>query len=109
MDERDRRLAQNEALFREVNDRVEGVGRDFRSDIPYEFFCECANPDCTFRISLPPSVYESVRADSTQFMVLPDHYTPEIEDLVAKEETYWVIRKKGEAGDYVTKLDPRNR
>ena len=109
MDERERRLAQNEALFREVNERVEGVGRDFRSDSPYEFFCECANPDCTFRISLPPSVYESVRADSTQFMVLPDHYTPEVEDLVAEEETYWLVRKTGEAADYVTQLDPRNR
>ena len=109
MDERQRRLAQNEALFREVNERVEGVGRDFRSNIPYDFLCECANPDCTFRISLPPSVYESVRADSTQFIVLPLHYTPEVEDLVAEEETYWVVRKTGEAGDYVAQLDPRNR
>ena len=109
MDERERRLAQNEALFRDVNERVENVSRDSRSNVPYEFLCECANRDCTFHISLPLSVYESVRAESTQFIVLPLHYTPEVEDLVAEEETYWVVRKTGEAGDYVTQLDPRSR
>lgn len=66
-------------------------------------------PDCTFRITLPLSSYESVRADSTHFVVLPLHYTPEIEDLVVEEEGYWVVRKTGEAGKFVDRLDPRSR
>jgi hypothetical protein len=109
VDERERRLAQNEALFREVNERVETLADRLGPDLSYEFLCECANADCTFRISLPLSVYESIRADPQQFVVLPLHYTPEVEDLVIEESTHWVVRKTGEAGEYVEQLDPRSR
>lgn len=109
MDDRERRLAQNEALFREVNERVETLADRLGPDVPYEFLCECANADCTFRISLPLSVYESIRADPQRFVVLPLHYTPEVEDLVIEEDTHWVVRKTGEAGEYVEHLDPRSR
>lgn len=109
LDAREKRMAQNEVLFREVNERVETVAHQLGPNVPYEFFCECANADCTFRVQLPLSLYESIRSDPTQFVVLPQHYTPEIENLVAKEETYWVVRKTGEAGEYAERLDPRSR
>ena len=109
VDERERRLALNEALFREANERIETLADQLGPDVPYEFLCECANADCTFRISLPLSVYESIRADPQQFVVLPLHYTPEVEDLVIEEDTHWVVRKTGEAGEYVEQLDPRSR
>jgi hypothetical protein len=110
VDERQRRLAKNEALFREANERIEELAIDHRRgpDSQYEFFCECANPDCTFPIRLPLSVYENVRADARQFVVLPLHYTPEIEDLVGEEERYWIVRKSGEVAEYVEELDPRS-
>ena len=109
MDEREQRLAQNEALFREVNERVDAVAHQLGPDVPYEFLCECANADCTFRLTLPTSIYEAVRADPRQFVLLPLHYTPEIEELVVQEDTYWVVRKTGAAGEYVERLDPRTR
>ena len=109
MDAREHRMAQNEALFREVNERIEAMAQHLGPDTPYEFLCECANVDCTFRLTLPISVYEAVRADPKQFVVLPDHFTPEVEELVAQEETHWVVRKTGEAGEYVEHLDPRSR
>ncbi|SRR5687768_11082144 len=109
MDEREHRLAQNEALFREVNERVEAVAHRLGPGVPFEFLCECANADCTFRITLPLGVYETIRADAKQFVVLPLHYTPEIEDLVVQNETYWVVKKTGETGEYVEQLDPRSR
>ncbi len=109
MDTREQRMAQNETLFREVNEQIDAVAHRFGPDVPYEFLCECANADCTFRLALPVGVYESVRADSKQFVVLPLHYTPEVEELVLEEDTYWVVRKTGEAGEYVEHLDPRSR
>ena len=109
VDERERRMAQNEALFREVNERVEDVAHQLGPDVPYEFVCECANADCTFRVQLPTRAYETIRSDPKQFVVLPLHYTPEVEDLVAEEDSYWVVRKSGEAGAYVERLDPRSR
>lgn len=112
MDERARRMAENETLFREVNERVEDaatrfVGED--EDSMQEYFCECANADCTFRVTLTHAQYEGVRADPKQFVVLPDHFTPEVETLVTKNDGHWLVRKTGEAGDYVEKLDPRSR
>jgi hypothetical protein len=109
VDAREQRLAQNEALFREVNERVDAMAHRLGPDVAYEYLCECANADCTFRLALPTSVYQAVRADPKQFVLLPLHYTPEIEDLVVQEDTYWVVRKSGEAGEYVENLDPRSR
>lgn len=109
MDAREHRLAQNETLFREVNERVEAVAHQLGPEVPYEFLCECANADCTFRLALPIPVYESVRADPRQFVVLPLHYTPEVEELVVEEDGYWIVRKTGEAGEFVEHLDPRSR
>ena len=102
-------MAQNEALFREVNERIEAVAHELGPDVPYEFVCECANADCTFRLQIPLRVYETIRSDPRQFVVLPDHYTPEVEDLVAEEDAYWVVCKVGEAGAYVERLNPRSR
>ena len=102
-------MAQNETLFREVNERVQAVAHQFGPEVPYEFMCECANADCTFRVSLSIAEYESIRADPRQFVVLPLHYTPEVEQLARETETYWVVRKTGEPGEYVEQLDPRSR
>ena len=109
MDERETRLAQNEALFREVNERVNDLATDHGVASVHEYLCECANADCTFRVRLDPSDYEAVRSDPKQFLVLPLHFTPEVEKLVAEYERYWVVRKTGDAGDYVEHLDPRSR
>jgi hypothetical protein len=109
MDAREKRMATNEALFREVNERIELMAHHLGPEVPYEFLCECANADCTFRLTLPISTYESIRADPKQFVVLPLHYTPEVEELVVEGDTHWVVRKTGEAGEYVEHLDPRGR
>jgi hypothetical protein len=112
VDERERRMTENETLFREVNERVEQTTADFvgaDENSTCEYFCECANPDCTFRVTLTHAQYASLRADPKQFVVLPLHFTPEVETLVTKHEGYWLVRKTGEAGDYVEKLDPRSR
>ncbi len=101
-------MTRNEALFREVNERVQEKAEALSSGGAFEYFCECANADCTFQVSLTVAEYEQVRSDPTQFVVLPLHFTPEIEVLVTENEGYWVVKKVGAAGDYVEKLDPRS-
>src|SRR5688500_10296379 len=82
VDERERRMTRNEALFREVNERVHEKAEGFGGGGAFEYLCECANGDCTFQITLTLEQYEGVRADPAQFAVLPLHFTPEIEALV---------------------------
>lgn len=110
MNPRDRRMAENEALFREVNERVEAIAsRHGDDDHVYEFYCECANTDCTMHISVTLAVYEAVRASGRRFLVRPDHVIPEAEQVVERGDGWWVIEKLGDAGEFAERLDPRGR
>jgi hypothetical protein len=87
--ERERRAAENQALFREVNERV----RSIADRLPIEFVCECSNSHCITTIPLTREEYESVREAPDQFFVVPGHEHPEIERLVARNDRYAVVRK----------------
>jgi hypothetical protein len=109
MDPRQERLARNEALFREVNERVREIavvhGDD---DHVYEFYCECSNADCTFQLRATLDEYEAVRAHANRFLVAPSHSLPEIETVVERRDDHWVVEKHGEPAELVEQLDPRS-
>jgi hypothetical protein len=54
------RLARNQVLFREVNERLREIVGD--SATPSEFLCECSKTDCTETITLDADEYEGVRS-----------------------------------------------
>ncbi len=108
MDPRQERLARNEALFREVNERVRAIAAAHgEDDHMYEFYCECSNADCTFHLRATVTEYEAVRADGKRFVIVPEHTLPEIEKVVERTERWWVVVKDGEPGELVEALDPR--
>jgi hypothetical protein len=113
MDPREKRLAQNEALYREINERVQAIATS-HPDIgntphEYSYFCECSNADCNLQVVLPTAEYEWVRAKPTRFVVATGHDLPDIEHVVREGPGFLVIEKEGEAGEYVAHLDPRGR
>ena len=109
MDPRQERLARNEALFRDVNERVREIaalhGDD---DHVYEFYCECSNADCTFQLRATLAEYEAVRAHGDRVLIAPDHSMPEIERVVDLKDGWWVVEKQGEPAELVEELDPRS-
>ena len=109
MDPRQERLARNEALFRDVNERVREIaalhGDD---DHVYEFYCECSNADCTFQLKATLTEYEGVRAHGDRFLIAPSHSLPEIERVIDRSERWWVVEKLGEPAELVEELDPRS-
>lgn len=110
MDERRRRLALNEALFRDVNERIHDATKEYPGlsvNGTQDYVCECSNADCTFHIRLSDEQYEHIRASGKTFVVAPEHYLPEIEDVVEKSARYWVVAKREDTGEYVALLDPR--
>lgn len=110
MDERERRLAQNEALFRSVNERIEEAAASSGGDAhQFEFFCECSNAACNLLLPMTIAEYEDVRKNPRHFIVAPGHELPEIETVVARERSYQVVTKLGEAADFATETDPRGR
>ncbi|MDQ3067097.1 MAG: hypothetical protein M3R12_08115 [Actinomycetota bacterium] len=109
MDPRHERLARNEALFRDVNERVRAIAAVHGDDDHiYEFYCECSNADCTFQLRATLAEYETVRAHATRFLVAAEHAMPEIETVVEKNPGYWVVQKYGAPGALVEELDPRD-
>ena len=110
MSERERRLALNEAMFREVNERVEDMTNTFESGTgTFEIVCECADTACTERLSVPAGVYERVRADATHFLLSPGHEEPTVERVIEAHDSYVVVEKEGGDVERVVELtDPRN-
>ena len=52
------RVASNQSRFREVNERLEELNRDFSEIIPTgDFVCECADTDCLERVGLTIEEY----------------------------------------------------
>ncbi|CAN5185497.1 hypothetical protein BH18ACT14_BH18ACT14_02650 [soil metagenome] len=105
MDPRTERVGKNEAVFREVNERINDVTRESTA----EYLCECGNATCTETIEMTVSDYEVVRSDPTHFAVLPGHELPDVEEVVARKEGFLVVRKKaGAAAALAVELDPRS-
>lgn len=108
MDAHRERLAENEALFRSINELIEQAATASGVDEHvFEFLCECSDSACTLLLPLTVAEYEHVRADPTQFLVAPGHVVGDIETVVARPGPYLVVRKIGEAAEYVGRRDPR--
>jgi hypothetical protein len=111
LNDRPSRAAMNQALFREVNERVEELNRAMPVDDPLrEFICECAAQSCFERIELSFGEYERLRSTPTDFAIAParNHVLTDIEIVVEQNERYWVVRKLGEAGEVAEDSDPRD-
>ncbi|HSK17167.1 MAG TPA: hypothetical protein VK915_13510 [Gaiellaceae bacterium] len=104
---REERLARNEVLFREVNERIEEVKSP--QDEATEFLCECGRRECTETIALTKAEYEAVRADATTFAVVPGHEIPDIETVVHRAGGYSVVRKDEDESEIAREHDPRSR
>jgi hypothetical protein len=102
-----RRVAGNEALFREVNEAIERGQWPGEEDSPAAFRCECARLDCNKLISLTPREYERVRATPRRFLVIPGHEVKELETVVGTGSGYIVVEKRDEAGRLAEASDPR--
>lgn len=103
------RLARNQALYREVNERVEAITRQVGGSGPLSVMCECPAADCAAHLTLSVEQYEAVRADPIRFVVLPGHVYEEVEVVVERFPTYLVVAKIDRAGEIARANDPRRR
>lgn len=105
---REDRIAHNEALFREVNERVVQV-TDPGGGERVDFLCECGDPDCTATIALTRRQYEELRSDATFFAVVYGHVAPTVEDVVVIGDGFQIVRKHPDQRDIARQTDPRSR
>ena len=94
MNERKRRIGENEAVFRSVNEQVRSLtAAHSPSAATMNVVCECGARSCTDRFEITREEYANVRANPTLFVVKPGHDLPETETVVAKSEIFWTVRK----------------
>lgn len=110
MDERERRVGENEALFRMVNDEVRGLNRRFEANAePMSVVCECGSTDCTEHLQLQPAEYEAVRENGRLFAIKPGHDDPAVERVVERHRNYWIVEKnEGGPAELAEESDPRS-
>jgi hypothetical protein len=102
------RIAHNETMFREVNERIEaGLWPAERDDV-VAFRCECGSLRCNMLVEVAIDDYERVRASPTHFLLVPGHQIPAIERVVEREGAFVVVEKVGEAAEVAEETDPRN-
>ena len=101
------RLARNQALFREVNERLLELSEGFQ-DGSMQFVCECSTEDCTLTVTMNHDEYESVRAHSTFFVVASGHEILAVEKVIDRQDG-WTIVQKVTASDYAVETDPRRQ
>lgn len=108
MTARDERVARNEVLFRDANERIEQLAQELGEREPIAFFCECGDRDCTERIEVTTTRYEAVRDVAERFFVMPGHNDPRVERVVEDAGRFMVVEKVGEAAEVAAENDPRS-
>ena len=104
---RQERLAKNENLFREVNERIAEAAKRTLVLPDAEFLCECGRQDCLERIVVPLDEYEAIRAHPDRFLLVLGHEQLEVERVIGRGD-YVVVEKVGEASEIAEELDPRS-
>ena len=100
------RAARNQALFREVNERIGTIGAAVSEEIGY--VCECLDLECGAQIQLTIEQYEAVREADTRFFVLPGHVYRDVEKVVDDRGSYVVVEKIEAAAEVAASLDQRS-
>jgi hypothetical protein len=109
MGEHERRVGLNEAVFREVNERLRDLNLTFTTlSERMDLICECSDTSCAAHLSMSPAEYDALRADARRFVVVPGHEDrPHVERVVEEHEGYNVVEKRGDAASTAEQTDPR--
>ena len=104
-------MAGNEALFREVNERVAEVSSHYEVETQtgaVDFTCECGLVDCAETMMMTIAEYEGIRAPATHVGGGPQHVPPEIESVIERHPSYFVVEKREQdAQEVARETDPR--
>jgi hypothetical protein len=90
----DRRI-RNELLFRAVNNKLRGLNADFEGFAGEQavFVCECSRIECIEQIEIAVATFDGICSALKRYVVVPGHDSPDLEQVVAREATYFVVER----------------
>ena len=109
------RNAEKQNRYREVNERVAEVYREFVAGAEgelasgvLELLCECGQQaPCGKRVRVSPEMYEHVRSDPTTFILYPGHDITAVEAMIERGDGFLIARNIGRAAEIARAADPR--
>ena len=109
MDERARRIGENEALFREVNEKIRSLNESFGTITgTFTLVCECGDETCMEQITMTRRDYEALRGDPALFAVKHGHEGAGVDHVIEERGEYDVVRKsEGPPARLAEATDPR--
>jgi hypothetical protein len=104
----ERRLVENEMVFRQANQKVQDGLEALRlattaeghpelvpdTDIKLHFYCECSNEKCRERIELTAKKYRSLHKNRQQFVIIPGHEVEDVETVRLRNDGDYSIVEK---------------
>jgi hypothetical protein len=109
VNEREARVARNEAISREINEGIEDGRASTPPDQYLRIVCECGSATCERLIAIRPAEYEAIRSDPTHFAVIGDHVAPDVERVVDETDRFVTVEKlPGLPAEIVKEVDPRS-
>ena len=94
------RIAKNDLLFREANERIDTVAEEQGVTLdPFPFICECADIQCTQITPLTLEGYWDVRSNPGWFINAPGHESVGlgVVAVVENHDSYLVVEKQRHA------------
>lgn len=104
------RVGANEAVFREVNERLEDLNGTFVNlTETFQVVCECGDAECLDQMRIDAIAYNDVRAEAALFIVVPGHADAQVEAVVQRKDDYEVVQKReGPQKRIAEATDPRS-
>lgn len=80
-------------VFRWMNDQVRRAQRDWPTP-EYDLICECGDIDCLRVLTIDRQTYDSIVLAPPNFVILPGHQRPDLEDVVQTRPGHVVVRPR---------------
>jgi hypothetical protein len=88
------RAAQNELVFRAVNEQIVKMTDRFRAQLAdIDIVCECADPSCVGTIRINTDEFAKIERRDATFLVLSGHEDESVERVVERRDGYIVVFK----------------
>lgn len=94
----ERRLAENEVIFRTFNEEAKDFALEAGRGVlsagqRLHFYCECSRLGCIARIDLVAEEYERIHRNRRRFILKPGHEMHDVEKVVEAGPDYVVVEK----------------
>lgn len=100
--DRDLRAAENQLLFRAVNERIKELGETIlNAASEIDFACECNDIDCHRPIVMTIEEFDAIDRAANRFIVCRGHEDLDLEDVVGEHDGYLIVAMRGAAAEVV--------